>query len=143
MTNDLNTTPYPALKVLLKFGLFGGLIGTLILFPLYYSAILFNITLLIDIIVIGWCIGVLPALVTAVFLIKKRVYQHHGAELPFKYGFFCTFVVILLEIVIMEIIDGDGQFFAIFVPALMFALVIGLIGAITSVFLSRFVLPET
>lgn len=141
MTNDLNTTPYPALKVLLKFGLFGGLIGTFILFPLYFF--IFDINLIMAIMSIGWCIGVLPALVTAVFLIKKRVYQHHGAELPFKYGFFCTFVVIQLEIVIMEIIDGDGQFFAIFVPALMFALVIGLIGAITSVFLSRFVLPET
>lgn len=140
MTNDLNTTPYPALKVLLKFGLFGGLIGTFILFPLYFF--IFDINLIMAIMSIGWCIGVLPALVTAVFLIKKRVYQHHGAKLPFKYGFFCTFVVIQLEIMIMEIIDGDGQFFAIFVPALMFALVIGLIGAITSVFLSRFALPE-
>lgn len=143
MTNDLNTIPYPALRVLLKFGIFGGLIGTFILFPLYFYVILFNIKILIVIVVIGWCIGVLPALVTAIFLIKKRVYQHHGAKLPFKYGFFCTFVVIQLEIVIMGIIDDGGQFLVILVSSLTYALVIGLIGGITSVFLSRFALPET
>lgn len=140
---------YPKNKIFFSYMLLGSLIGSLLTVSIiaiylksmdYHSEPFFTligriISFILFFGLIGVAVGIIPASITGLYIIKQKIYKNHWQDYMelWLIGFLVSFLFYFLIFFIFDI--GN---FRIIEPA-----VISIIGAISSIITGYFVLPKS
>lgn len=149
-------TPYPTVKVILGYVLLSGLVGEIAFLPIYL--ILFsdkNVMQFLQglVFIYGevWIVSLIPALLTSIFLVQRRITKANGKRYLFRVGMLVTMVLglIVMGIIIVFILINNPTKFNHWLNIVGYILsvivivgIMALIGGVSSLIIGQLVLPE-